>query len=260
MLATYFDTGSRHIQHTKIGGSVVYGLVEDKARNAGIFPGGLEPDHDGDFFTVFVGDTMCERIETEMKACADSGTASRYYRVCEPLSNAYLHTCRHEASWYAGDLLTGAYKIGKDHELDGDLKGTEDGMHICVWTDQNGHKKPPHLCIAPHKAIPSGMDCSHYIGGDELFNSIQVGTCLKKAVEAHDHFAGDGLASHLQGLFFHIPVPKFKGEGQQKRLVALIGAQAHGGAVAARVSARLLALGRENFTSPHARVSPRRRL
>ena len=84
MLATYFDTGSRHIQHTKIGGSVVYGLVEDKARNAGIFPGGLEPDHDGDFFTVFVGDTMCKRIETEMKACADSGTASRYYRVCEP--------------------------------------------------------------------------------------------------------------------------------------------------------------------------------
>lgn len=243
MLLKFFDTGSTHIQLSKIGGDAVFGLVDERDQGVGIFPAGVdENSHDGTFFTVFAGDNMRERIEREMASCTpQNGKISRYYKVCERLSNAYLQTSRHEAGWYAGDLLTGAYKHGKDHELGGELKGTTGDVHFCVWTNQNGHEKPPHLCVAPHRAIPSGMNCSHYLGSDELFNGIQVGTCLKKIVAAVTTFgieSGDTLASQLAGLSFQARTPKFEsgGDKPKRQFMDLIGPSVFGGGTTAKVS------------------------
>ena len=212
MLDMYFNTRSNHIKCTTTGAHALYGLVAERDAGVGIFPEGIAESHTGAFFTVFGNAKMRTRIEAEMASCAINSTDSKYYLICGAHSNCTLQADRHEADWWEGDQLSGAYQLGKDHEIGGELAGTDGIMRVCVWTAQNGHKRPTHLAIAPHKAIPKDRRMADYLNTNPLFDGIQVGTCLRKVVAlCESGLASDALSAKLEEQSFYVWMPKFTG-------------------------------------------------
>ena len=96
---------------------------------------------------------MVKRIERDIK---ENGALSLFTRLCPATSNCDLQSARHDAGWYKGDKLTGAYQVGKDFKFGADPTindGTKSSFlavtHCFVATALHDHDKPPHLCIAP---------------------------------------------------------------------------------------------------------------
>ena len=60
---------------------------------------------------------MVKWIERDIK---ENGAASLFTQLCPAASNCDLQSARHDAGWYKGDKLTGAYQVGKDFKFGAD--------------------------------------------------------------------------------------------------------------------------------------------
>ena len=175
----------RHFLPTSGGGlstagrGPVYTLKQQVTQKTGIFEAGVDKAEDwGDrgFMTLWYNDKMVKRIQRDIR---EKGLASRFQLLCPAASNCDLQSARQSANWYKGDRLTGAYQIGKEFKIGEDVKINKDPKvvtHCFVATDQNGHAKPPHLCIAPHAyMVPDDLDVISYIKTNPMYDAIQTG-------------------------------------------------------------------------------------
>ena len=128
-------------------------LKSELAAKEGIHEAGVEkaagwPENVG-FMTVWYNKTMVKRIERDIK---ENGAVSLFTRLCPATSNCDLQSARHDAGWYKGDKLTGAYQVDKDFKFGTDPTindGTKSSLlavtHCFVATAQHDHDKPPHF-------------------------------------------------------------------------------------------------------------------
>ena len=96
----------------------MYALKSELAAKKGIHEAGVEkaadwPENVG-FMTAWYNKTMVKRIERDIK---ENGAASLFTQLCPAASNCDLQSARHDAGWYKGDKLTGAYQVGKDFKF-----------------------------------------------------------------------------------------------------------------------------------------------